>query len=76
MNRVSDAFLGTFPRVLGTTALEIVNRFYGASTKKLAGLQEMKEMLTGDISFEGPANKTSGAKQYMALNEQLLLMEK
>ncbi len=54
-----------------SSAVSIVNLFYDASNKKLAGLREMKEMIAEDIEFVGPLNRTSGAKQYLALLEQL-----
>ena len=53
-------------------AINIVNSFYDVSNKKLEGLREMKEMLSEDIEFIGPLNRTSGVKQYIALLEQLL----
>ena len=55
-----------------TSAIDIVNSFYDVSNKKLEGLRQMKEMLSEDIEFIGPLNRTSGVKQYIALLEQLL----
>ncbi len=52
--------------------MSIVNLYYDVSNKKLAGLREIKEILAEDMEFVGPLNKTSGAKQFIALLEQFL----
>jgi ketosteroid isomerase-like protein len=56
-------------------ALETVNRFYDLTNnkKKTEGL---KELITEEVTFVGPLIRTSGASQYIQLNEQFLTFHK
>jgi ketosteroid isomerase-like protein len=48
-------------------ALAMANRMYEASNRQLAGLPEMAELITDDMTFTGPLNSTSNAEEYLAL---------
>ena len=51
-------------------ALKVVNKLYELTDgKKTKGLEDL---LAEDMSFAGPVMNASGAKQYIAMNEQLL----
>ena len=55
-------------------ALETVNRFYDlTNNKKTEGLIEL---ITEDVTFVGPLIRTSGASEYIQLNEQFLTFHK
>ncbi len=51
-------------------ALTVVNKLYELTDgKKTKGLEDL---LAEDMSFAGPVMNASGAKEYIAMNEQLL----
>ncbi len=51
-------------------AIQVVSRFYELAERKK--IKELGELLAEDMSFVGPVMHTSGAKNYVAMNEQLL----
>ena len=51
-------------------ALNVVNRFYELTNKRQT--KGLEEMIDKGIIFAGPLIKTSGAKQFIELNEQFL----
>ena len=56
-------------------ALEIVNRFYDDLTNKNQ-TKGMEELIDTDVKFVGPLIQTSGAKQFIELNERFLPFHK
>jgi ketosteroid isomerase-like protein len=52
------------------SALEIVNRFYEVTNNRKG--EGLADLVAEDITFEGPLMRTSGAREYLALNAQLL----
>ncbi len=52
-------------------ALDVVNRFYDL-TNHQRQTKGMEQLVAEDMSFWGPLQTVSGAKAYIALNEQLL----
>jgi ketosteroid isomerase-like protein len=51
-------------------ALDVVNRFYEATD---AGrIDDLRALVSDDVTFTGPVMKTTGAGEYVAMNEQLL----
>jgi ketosteroid isomerase-like protein len=51
-------------------ALDIVNRFYEATD---AGrLDDLRDLVSDDVTFTGPVMTARGAQEYVAMNEQLL----
>jgi ketosteroid isomerase-like protein/uncharacterized protein YndB with AHSA1/START domain len=62
--------LAGLKRVLEQRPLDLVNRFYEASaTRETAALVPF---VSDDVTFEGPLMRARGAREYLALNEQLL----
>lgn len=53
-------------------ALQTVNRFYEAWTKKLEGLDEIAQLVAEDMVFSGPLMGTRGRQQYLDTIRQLL----
>ena len=51
-------------------ALRVVSRFYELTDKKET--KGLKDLIAEDMSFVGPVMQTTGATQYIAMNEQLL----
>jgi ketosteroid isomerase-like protein/uncharacterized protein YndB with AHSA1/START domain len=50
--------------------LEVVNRFYDATATQEAAA--LAPLVADDVTFEGPLMRARGAREYLALNEQLL----
>jgi ketosteroid isomerase-like protein len=51
-------------------ALDVVNRFYDATDRRRA--DELPALVAEDVSFAGPLMQAAGAREYVAMNEQLL----
>ena len=62
--------LESLKRRLETRALDVVNRFYAATGKRRTG--ELAELVSDDVTFDGPLMHARGAAEYLAMNEQLL----
>lgn len=52
------------------TALEVVNRFYDITNNRKG--EGLDQLVAQDMTFEGPLMRTRGAREYLALNAQLL----
>ena len=52
-------------------ALDVVNKFYDLTNNKRQ-TKGLEELIDKDMTFVGPLIKTSGAKQFIELNEQFL----
>jgi len=50
--------------------LEIVNRFYDARNSRR--LQDVRALVSEDVTFVGPMMKATGSREYMAAFERLL----
>ncbi len=55
-------------------ALRIVNKFYDVTNNQKG--KGLENMVADDVSFTGPLMQSSGAKEYLALNAQLLPFHK
>lgn len=51
------------------TSAEVVNAYYDALEKRC---NDWRDFVTDDVKFEGPIQKASGKKEFVALNEQFL----
>jgi ketosteroid isomerase-like protein len=51
-------------------ALDVVNRLYEATDARR--LDDLRALVSDDVTFTGPAMKATGAQEYVAMNEQLL----
>ena len=51
-------------------SVDLVNRFYEATDNHR--LDDLKALVSDDMTFVGPMMKATGAKEYVAMNEQLL----
>jgi ketosteroid isomerase-like protein len=51
-------------------SIDIVNRFYDATDNRR--IDDLRALVSEDITFAGPLMKTTGSKEYVAMNEQLL----
>jgi ketosteroid isomerase-like protein/uncharacterized protein YndB with AHSA1/START domain len=50
--------------------LHVVNRFYEATSRRRS--EELADLVTEDVTFEGPLMQARGAREYLAMNKQLL----
>jgi ketosteroid isomerase-like protein/uncharacterized protein YndB with AHSA1/START domain len=50
--------------------LEVVNRLYEATSNRR--IDELAGLISDDVTFEGPVMQARGAREYLAMNEQLL----
>ena len=50
-------------------SLEVVNRFYEATDNRR--LEDLRPLVSEDVTFAGPLMKATGAKEYVAMNERL-----
>jgi ketosteroid isomerase-like protein/uncharacterized protein YndB with AHSA1/START domain len=57
-------------RRLEQRPLDIVNRFYEATSNRETGA--LADLVSDDVTFEGPLMRARGAREYIAMNEQLL----
>jgi len=53
-------------------ALQTVNRFYEAWTRKLDGLDEIAKLVDEEMTFTGPLMTTRGRQQYLDVIGQFL----
>src|SRR5258707_15856430 len=51
-------------------SVDIVNRFYDATDNRR--MNDLRALVSEDMTFAGPLMKTTGSKEYVAMNEQLL----
>jgi ketosteroid isomerase-like protein/uncharacterized protein YndB with AHSA1/START domain len=64
------AALDSLKRRLEMRPLDVVNRFYEATGKRRT--DELAELVSDDVTFDGPLMQARGAAEYLAMNEQLL----
>lgn len=50
--------------------LGVVNRFYEATSNRR--IDELAGLISDDVTFDGPIMQARGAREYLAMNEQLL----
>jgi ketosteroid isomerase-like protein len=50
--------------------LDVVNRFYEATSARRS--DELAGLVSEDVTFDGPVMQARGAREYLAMNEQLL----
>lgn len=51
-------------------AKDVVDRFYEVTNSRRA--QDLRALVADDVTFDGPLMQSTGAKGYVAMNEQLL----
>src|SRR5438046_1337252 len=51
-------------------SVDIVNRFYDATDNRR--MNDLRALVSEDVTFAGPLMTTTGSKEYVAMNEQLL----
>ncbi len=51
-------------------SVDVVNRFYEATDNRR--LEDLRALVSEDVTFTGPLMRTTGSKEYVAMNEQLL----
>jgi ketosteroid isomerase-like protein/uncharacterized protein YndB with AHSA1/START domain len=64
------AALAALKRRLERRPLEVVSRFYEATGK--GRTDELADLVSDDVTFDGPLMQARGAAEYLAMNEQLL----
>jgi ketosteroid isomerase-like protein len=64
------AALETLKRRLEQRPLDVVNRFYETTSRRETGA--LAELVSENVTFEGPVMQARGAREYLAMNEQLL----
>jgi len=64
------AALERLKRRLEQRPVDIVNRFYEATSKR--DTAALAAFVSNDVTFEGPLMHARGAREYLAINEQLL----
>jgi ketosteroid isomerase-like protein len=52
------------------SALDVVNRFYEVTDNR--AVDELRDLVADDVTFEGPLMQAQGASEYVAMNQQLL----
>lgn len=57
-------------RRLEQRPLDVVNRFYEATSSRRS--DELAAFVSEDVTFDGPLMQARGAREYLAMNEQLL----
>jgi ketosteroid isomerase-like protein/uncharacterized protein YndB with AHSA1/START domain len=62
--------LETLKRRLERRPLDVVNRFYEATSNRRS--HELAALIREDVTFDGPVMQARGAREYLAMNEQLL----
>ena len=51
-------------------AIDVVDRFYDATNARR--VQDLPALVADDVTFIGPLMQATGAREYVAMNEQLL----
>jgi ketosteroid isomerase-like protein/uncharacterized protein YndB with AHSA1/START domain len=64
------AALEGLKRYLERRPLDVVNRFYEATSNRRT--DELAGLVSEDVTFDGPIMQARGAREYLAMNEQLL----
>ena len=64
------AALETLKRRLEQRPLDVVNRFYEAAAD--GHIDKLADLVSDDVTFDGPVMHTRGAHEYIAMSEQLL----